>query len=252
MESNETEKKELNISMGIKKSVLVFIILQLILIIIGLIVYLVFGKFTQPTVILDQVSFTSGIISIILAVVAIVYAFLQSREASSQNKLVHEGLLHINKRIEQFTSIKEDFNSMTKVLEKQSAEVNASVEKVNNIVNDIQELSTQIQDKGELSEDIEKDLQVINAELKEIKKNNQTNSYNKYSNKFGDLLSNQNFTFDSSKPSFSYTSQNSDDILTNQKITADFIRNYNDQNNLKIDPKGILYNPPFKKSEENK
>jgi len=63
-----------------KELVAWFIIFDLICIIIGLITW----KFSSAKEIIDQVSFAAGICSILLALLAIVYAFFQSNNSSEQ------------------------------------------------------------------------------------------------------------------------------------------------------------------------
>lgn len=129
-EKDITEKKE---KVTKKDLIYGFIILDLVLLIVGLIVAFVFGEYEDPKVIIDQISFTASITSIILAGIAIVYAFFQSREASSQSSLVHEGLKQINERIAQFTTIKEEVILLRKDWDIQSKQINSSVESIKEV-----------------------------------------------------------------------------------------------------------------------
>jgi hypothetical protein len=183
-ESKKTKEK----AWKVKDLVYSFIILDLILIIVGLMVYMVFGKFEDPSIILDQVSFTSGIISIILATVAIIYAFLQSREATSQNRLVHQGLSTVNERIAQFTLIREDFDKMRKVFENQSNHVENSVGDIRDIMTDLKSIQQEQQDgSGSGALDIiDEKFKKIDDKLDKIEKSNKS-TYS-FSNKYDSIL----------------------------------------------------------------
>jgi hypothetical protein len=102
---------ELNNNKKITKKDIIywFIISDLVLIMIGMIVAFVFIKVPEPSLIIDQISFASSITSIMLAVIAIVYAFLQTNETSRQNTIVTSNLEKLDSKVTEFITIKQDF-----------------------------------------------------------------------------------------------------------------------------------------------
>lgn len=77
---------------------------------INVIVLLVIWKIGTPKEILDQVSFASSISSILLALIAIVYAFIQSKDASEQHHTVQKMLHGIMDQVQKLENIKEELS----------------------------------------------------------------------------------------------------------------------------------------------
>ncbi len=171
-----------------------FIILDLIILIIGLIIAFVFGKYEDPKVIIDQISFTASITSIILAGIAIVYAFFQSREASSQSSLVHEGLKQINERIAQFISIKDEVILLREDWNTQSQQIKNSVETIKGVSTSLEQISSSVAENGE------KDPQKIKNELAELSKKMDKVVKDIESEKRNSNLSYGTYTFPSNNP----------------------------------------------------
>jgi hypothetical protein len=105
MEDKEREGKS-------KKDIIYwFIIFDLVIFLIGLIVFIVFNEVTDPKIIIDLISFSSSVASILLAIVAIIYAFLQTNESSRHNTIIKANIDKLDSKMSEFISIKQDFET---------------------------------------------------------------------------------------------------------------------------------------------
>lgn len=99
---NKTEK------VNKKDLIFTFIILQLLLIIGVLIVSFIFVKTTDSATLINQISLVSGVTSIILAFVAIIYAFFQSYSSGRQNKSLENLLSKVSDKVDEIGPLKKE------------------------------------------------------------------------------------------------------------------------------------------------
>lgn len=85
-----------------------FLIIDLIVVVIAVLAW----RAKNATEIINAVSVGSGMASILLALVAIVYAFLQTESSSRQNSNLQSTLSHINQKVHELGVIKDDLTSM--------------------------------------------------------------------------------------------------------------------------------------------
>jgi hypothetical protein len=85
--------------------VLGFIIIDLILLIVGIFTW----KLYTYKEVIDQMSLVASISSILLALVAIVYAFFQTFSSSKQGEQLQNTLSNIDKKINELNEIKDEF-----------------------------------------------------------------------------------------------------------------------------------------------
>lgn len=111
-----------------RELVFIFIIVQLVIFCGGLLIAYFFGKITDTAVIVNQISLVSSFTSIILALVAIIYAFFQSYSSSQQNQMLHDTLNKINQKIEELVSIKTDVADLRSELTNQLTTVLGGLE----------------------------------------------------------------------------------------------------------------------------
>ncbi|MGD6876148.1 hypothetical protein [Bacillus infantis] len=91
-----------------KDIIYIFIILQLIIFLIALTVIFISVKVTDPSTLINQISLVSGIASIILAFVAIIYAFFQSYSSGKQNKSLEDLVSKISNKVEEIGPLKQE------------------------------------------------------------------------------------------------------------------------------------------------
>ncbi|MFC4778218.1 hypothetical protein ACFO9Q_15570 [Paenibacillus sp. GCM10023252] len=81
-----------------------FIMIDLTLGIIGLFVW----KFYDAKELIDQISFAATLSSILLAIVAMVYSYVQSYESSAQNRMVQSALSSIVDKVDEVSHIRDE------------------------------------------------------------------------------------------------------------------------------------------------
>lgn len=106
-----------------RELIFIFVIIQLVLICGGLLAAYFFGRVTDTTAIVNQISLVSSFTSIILALVAIIYAFFQSYSSSKQNQMLYGTLGKINQKIKELVSLKTDVADLKNDLTTQLASV---------------------------------------------------------------------------------------------------------------------------------
>jgi hypothetical protein len=123
-----------------REMIYIFIITQLIIFMALGGVALIYMKVTDSTTLINQVSLISGVTSIILALIAIVYAFFQSYDSSKQNTLVNETLIRVSTKVDELISLKTDMASMKSDITSQLAEVAAGLEETKASVDEEEEI----------------------------------------------------------------------------------------------------------------
>ncbi|SDZ00548.1 hypothetical protein [Thermoactinomyces sp. DSM 45892] len=141
---DKVEKKDL---------IYLFLAIDLILILIAVVVW----KYSDAQLLVDQISFGSSIASIILAVVAMIYAFFQTQEASSQNAIVQEALYKISSQVDELNAIRDEINSFR-------LEQVAMKEQVVSIANNLGDISVQ----KDIPESAKKELKNVQEQLKDV------------------------------------------------------------------------------------
>ncbi|MCS7460715.1 hypothetical protein N0M98_11225 [Paenibacillus doosanensis] len=81
-----------------------FIIIDLTIVTIGALSW----KFGSARELIDQISFGSALSTILLAIVAMVYSYVQALEASGHNMLVQQALGRIIDKVDEFAHMKEE------------------------------------------------------------------------------------------------------------------------------------------------
>ena len=94
----------------ISKSTLMFLFIVFVLVMN--IIYLAAWKLATYNDAVNTISIASSLASILLAIIAIGYAFFQSNESSRQNDKLDATLRHINEKIVELLSIKSKIDEM--------------------------------------------------------------------------------------------------------------------------------------------
>ncbi|MFJ8216076.1 hypothetical protein [Bacillus cereus] len=131
---SEPEKKNF-----IQKVIMWNAIVILAFLLLGMITIFTTGIMIEGKVLIDQISFASSLTSIILAIMAMIYAFFQARESSQQNVQVQSSLNKIDDKVFELFTIKEDVSSLKKDLELQSEGVSSSISAIKGVVGEIKE-----------------------------------------------------------------------------------------------------------------
>ncbi|HFJ9448209.1 hypothetical protein JOY42_26045 [Bacillus tropicus] len=139
--------------------------------IIGMITIYVTNVVIDAKSLIEQISFASSFVSIILAIMAMIYAFFQARESSQQNIQVQHSLGKLDERIIELISIKGEFSALNSAIEEQSKWINNSVEELKHVMDDFKEaveVSQKESDPGLKNkiEEIEKNLDKIQKSKK--------------------------------------------------------------------------------------
>jgi hypothetical protein len=111
-----------------REMILIFVIIQFIIVTGLLAAAFILTKVLDTQDIINQISLVSSITSIILALVAIIYAFFQNYSSSQQSGLLHEMLTKINQKIEELVSLKTDVANLRSDLANQLSTVLGGVE----------------------------------------------------------------------------------------------------------------------------
>ena len=133
-------------------------------------------KFHTSREVIDQISVGSAFTTILLAVVAIVYSYIQAYEASAQNRMVQEALIKISEKVDEFGKMKEELITLrhdTRSYNEHILEsLNRFVKEASEHVDSIFEV---LREKGlEVPEEVEKDIassyrDKFNSELSAIR-----------------------------------------------------------------------------------
>ncbi|MGW6383234.1 hypothetical protein [Peribacillus butanolivorans] len=91
-----------------REIVFTFIIIQFIILTTILVLAFIFIKVTDSTTLVNQISLISGVTSIILSFVAIIYAFIQSYSSSKQNTTVNIALEKVSEKVDELVTLKTD------------------------------------------------------------------------------------------------------------------------------------------------
>jgi len=162
----EKEKKSF-----IQKVVLWNVIAILSIFLLGMITILITKVVIEGQVLIDQISFASSITSIILAVMAMIYAFFQSRESSQQNVQVQNSLGKIDEKIIELISIKEEFSSLRIDLEVQSTGVNSAIEEFKGLMENVKDTNLNSDNLEDYASKFKNKIEEIEVDLNKIQEN---------------------------------------------------------------------------------
>ncbi|EOP93091.1 hypothetical protein OB969_00045 [Bacillus cereus] len=160
---------ELEKSNFIQKVIMGNGIIILLLLLMGMIAIFVTGYTTNGKVLIDQISFASSLASILLAIMAMVYAFFQAKESSQQSLQVNSSLEKIDGKIIELVTIKDEISSLRSILEEQSEWINNSTEELENIVIDFK--GTTEKNPKENKDELQRKIEDIEAKLNKIQEN---------------------------------------------------------------------------------
>ena len=160
---------ELEKSNFIQKVIMGNGIIILLLLLMGMIAIFVTGYTTNGKVLIDQISFASSLASILLAIMAMVYAFFQAKETSQQSLQVNSSLEKIDGKIIELVTIKDEISSLRSILEEQSEWINNSTEELENIVIDFK--GTTEKNPKENKDELQRKIEDIEAKLNKIQEN---------------------------------------------------------------------------------
>ncbi|MHA4180664.1 hypothetical protein ACX168_31120 [Bacillus cereus] len=160
---------ELEKSNFIQKVIMGNGIIMLLLLLMGMIAIFVTGYTTNGKVLIDQISFASSLASILLAIMAMVYAFFQAKESSQQSLQVNSSLEKIDGKIIELVTIKDEISSLRSILEEQSEWINNSTEELENIVIDFK--GTTEKNPKENKDELQRKIEDIEAKLNKIQEN---------------------------------------------------------------------------------
>lgn len=149
-----------------------FIIFDLIIVVITVMSW----KFDTARELIDQITFGSALTTIMLAVVAMIYSYIQAFEASTHNTLVRQALNQISDKVEEFGKMKDELITLrhdTKTYNEHILEsLNRFVEEASTHVDSIFEV---LRERGlDVPEEVEKDISLayrdkFNNELSDIR-----------------------------------------------------------------------------------
>ncbi|MGG3840778.1 hypothetical protein ABEV00_27615 [Paenibacillus thiaminolyticus] len=106
-----------------RELIFIFVIVDLFLVVSGLVTAFVLIKVTEPEEIINQITLGIGITSIVLAFVAIIYAFIQSYSSVIQNENVNKALTQITGKVEDLVTLKLDMVELKNEVSSQITEV---------------------------------------------------------------------------------------------------------------------------------
>lgn len=122
-----------------------FIIFDLILAMIGMMVW----KFYTAEELIIQISFGSTIASILLAVVAMVYSYIQSYESSGQQAVVQLALSKISDKVDELASIRDELNSLRNDAQRANETILSTLNGfMDETLNDIESIFTSLKEQG--------------------------------------------------------------------------------------------------------
>ncbi|WP_405117865.1 hypothetical protein MHB43_20325 [Paenibacillus sp. FSL H8-0317] len=81
-----------------------------VIILLMVIIWLLLKDQLNSSEVVNVISISAGIASIVLAMAAIIYAFYQSRESSKQNRMVQDALIKISAKVEEVGAIKAELS----------------------------------------------------------------------------------------------------------------------------------------------
>lgn len=136
---SDSEKKNF-----IQKVIMWNVIVILALLLLGMITIFTKGIMIEGKVLIDQISFASSLTSIILAIMAMIYAFFQARESSQQNVQVQSSLNKIDDKVFELFTMKEDVSSLKKDIELQSEGVSSSISDIKEVIGEIKETAGEL------------------------------------------------------------------------------------------------------------
>lgn len=157
---------ELEKSNFIQKVIMWNVIILLLLLLIGMIAIFVTGYTSNGEVLIDQISFASSLSSIILAIMAMIYAFLQAKESSQQSLQVNSSLEKIDGKIIELVTIKDEVSLLRSIFEEQSEWINNSTEELENILIDFKGATEKKPKENE--DELQRKIEDIEAKLNKI------------------------------------------------------------------------------------
>jgi hypothetical protein len=138
-----------------------FSIIYLVSILVAVIVW----KYSDSKILVDQISFASSIASIILAVVAMIYAFFQTKESSSQNVIVQETLHKISQRVDELMAIRGDISEFKSSQESMLSTLNSISISIDSI-SDEKDVPETVQRKlKNAQEQLDREINVLNSKI---------------------------------------------------------------------------------------
>lgn len=135
---------------------------------IGFICFLIVWKLGTTQDIVNQLSLASSISSILLALVAIIYAYMQTNETSRQNMQVQDALNKITEKVESVVLIRNEFESFREDNKLNNESMIKQIEGIRKSFEPIENLSPQ-SDPGMVQETVKKQMEIINEQLNELK-----------------------------------------------------------------------------------
>ncbi|APC46482.1 hypothetical protein [Aeribacillus phage AP45] len=107
-------------------------------------------------------SFGANLSSLILSILAIIYAFNQSQEATRQNERVQDGLADINAKISSLLKIQDELIAIKENINNQIIELSSSVRDFKEISDSVQKIVNQLQENnGTISDELKKELKEV-------------------------------------------------------------------------------------------
>jgi methyl-accepting chemotaxis protein len=107
-------------------------------------------------------SFGANLSSLILSILAIIYAFNQSQEATRQNERVQDGLADINAKISSLLKIQDELIAIKENINNQIIELSSSVRDFREISDSVQNIVNQLQENnGTISDELKKELKEV-------------------------------------------------------------------------------------------
>lgn len=169
----------------VKTVILWNVIFILSMCVLGMFTIYVTNVVIDAKTLIEQISFAASFISIILAIMAMIYAFFQARESSQQNIQVQSSLGKIDEKIKELISIKSEFSALNSAMGEQSKWINNSVEELKHVMEDFKE--TVEKGPGKDDQDIKRKLKEMEMNLNKIqesKKETESGSY-RFKNLYG-------------------------------------------------------------------
>lgn len=93
--------------------------------------------------IMDQISLASGVASIILAIVAIIYAFFQSYESGKQSESLQDLLSQVSRKVEEIGPLKQEVADTKQEVKRSLMELQGS------LASSYQQFDSQVKEKGQ-------------------------------------------------------------------------------------------------------
>jgi seryl-tRNA synthetase len=117
-------------------------------------------------------SFGTNLTSIVLSILAIIYAFNQSQESTRQNERVQDGLSSINEKITNLVKIQDDLMSVRENINSQVVELSSSIQDFKEISSSVKDIASQLQVGDESDSEINKQLQEVLQKIEKIEDKN--------------------------------------------------------------------------------